>query len=70
MVIPLTSFATLQMRFPEPTLRDGPVWAPSFVASRLKWPAILRVLLRGSHPNPLRRKREFSLNTPYIIESD
>ncbi len=30
----------------------GAVWAPSFVASRLKWPAIRRVLLRGWHPKP------------------
>ena len=50
MVIPFASFATPQARFLEATLRDGAIWALSFVTSRLLWKAQLRVLFRGEHP--------------------
>jgi hypothetical protein len=48
--LPLPSGATQQTRFLAATLRDGPTGAHPFVASCLQWPALLRVSLRGLHP--------------------
>ncbi|MGA9991572.1 MAG: hypothetical protein WBP86_04480, partial [Thiobacillaceae bacterium] len=47
---PLPSGATQQTRFLAATLRDGPIRAHPFVASRLQWPALRRASLRGLHP--------------------
>ncbi len=47
---PLPSGATPQTRLLAATLRDGPVRAHPFVASRLQWPALRRASLRGLHP--------------------
>ncbi len=51
---PLPSDATQQTRFPAATLWDGPAKvntaeAHPFVASRMQWPALWRVSLRGLH---------------------